>query len=499
MDQAQLTYSRLFGDQVLLQRPTEYFQKALQEQPTFLLNSAKLIFSAPMAPKMASLIAATLRGLINIYWTSLFVSDIEKNELLAFLGRTFSQGNRELASAENLGVILAEVANVEGFDRIHPLFATGATHLNTDEDFDRSVFFLTVALKVLERTDDRAHVLVSSLLETAYAVFTSSDADLTCRYRSMMVVYLSFRSLNWVESSDPDLLRRALGNSTTIWAGIFVTVLSSTDQSLEVLKYYTVKTLIELFRDIRSVAAEIVVAVYPQIWRALLTSTKQYLETTVFCAASQQISQEMGTTSSTQNKRQKIQQLTAEASKAGFGEFGFELEETYHFSSVTEALLVALCDLLVVLANFPGLSDITKNTLPFALWVLSHLILMPVADQVAWILEPGLYLEEEDNECNQTSLKQAAIAAISFLIEKHHSTAVEPLTQLIDLFVGGQSSQFRGQLSQTAELFAQHKLDFRSLGFDPTTWIPSTAEPLIKGALSWKFEEGGLFLLGSLV
>lgn len=504
MEQAQLAFQTLFSNQTLLQDPEQYFRSVFQQQINFLYNSINLLFSGRLNKKTADLVAVALKGLVTLHWHSVFVSEVERGQIRSLLEKEFMQTkNVEGKSAGNefIAILLSEIANIEGFELIQPIVANWTAKLESEDSYDKSVEFVDVLLRVLEKADDRSYVLVPHILDVAYAVFTSAEANLSARYKALALVYLCFRSLNWCDSSSPGMLQQAIGKTVGLWTGVFVSVLSSSDRSFGVLKYYTIKALTEIFRDIPSVAVEMVATIYPQIWKALLSSTKAYLELLVFNDQAKQISDSAQLFANKSDKREQIKRSMhfSMAQQDDFAKMGYETEETCHFGSVIEAVLVSFCDLLISLTGFQGLTSETKSTLPVAIWVLGHLILMPMGDQIAWVVEPNQYIGDDDDECSQTSLKQAALSAVSFMVEKQGSFATQLLIQLIELFVQGESVQFKEQLSQAADLFTRHKVDLKSLGFDFLTWTPSPSFEFMKGALAWKYEEAGLMLLGSFI
>ena len=499
MDITLQIYGTIFQNQQLLLKPEEYFYSILKDHIGFMRESIKLILNEQVPQKKRTLISSTLKGLILMHWQSLLVSEIEKREIRGILRNAFLQSKIKPENAENISIIICEIVNIEGFSQFESVFYDWTCFVETSEDYESCMTLIDILLRVFEKTDDRAHVLVKYIIEFAYKTFTSNEADLSGRYRILMLVYLAFKSLNWCETSDPQTLKNALRESVSIWNGIFVMVLSSQSPSFNVLKFYVLRTLTEIFREMKSVSREIVTAIYPQIWKSFIISTKVYLDTVIFSENNIQIDKIQQSNLPEKEKIKLMQSVDFENEVLGFSNFNIELQETCLLDSTLEAVLIAFSDLMVSLTYFSELNEITRNTLAFSIWTLSHLLLIPANDQMAWMSDPNLYIYEDDDECNPACLKQAALNAISNYIEKFQDQAIEIIIDLIDFFTAKTQNSLQEKLKVTLEMFSKNKIDFKVLGFNPIYWSNNDPLKFEKTGLSWKFEESGLLLLGNFV
>lgn len=102
-----------------------------------------------------------------------------------------------------------------------------------------------------------------------------------------MLCYLSFRSLNWCEESQPQLLSDSLSGTLNGWVGIFLGLLSSPNRQLDALRFHSVRILGELFRHMKTLALPFAHQLLPVLWKLLIQSAKAYLDLRVFSEDSQ--------------------------------------------------------------------------------------------------------------------------------------------------------------------------------------------------------------------
>ncbi len=74
----------------------------------------------------------------------------------------------------------------------------------------------------------------------------------------MMLIYLSLKKIHWCQEQDLELLQNILGNSISQWVGIFSMVLSIKPGNYQKIRFYVLKILSDLFRDLKCFASSFI-------------------------------------------------------------------------------------------------------------------------------------------------------------------------------------------------------------------------------------------------
>ncbi len=247
-------------------------------------------------------------------------------------------------------------------------------------------------------------------------------------------------------------------------------ILSSKSSEYKIIQYYSLRSLVILFRDLQEISISVSHLIIPNFIKFFFRFTHQFVREEVFGIKSYK--------------------------QCHFKDSLYELEETYYWDKVNYGLVSIISEFISTICNNDIIGIDSSKSLFAITWHLAHFLLSTQEDEYLWFSNPDQYISENENELNFFSYKESVLDTINNLIEKFDNIMLEFLTSIIFNFIDvsdPKDSWVKERFKKLDKTFKNFNISLKKLNPKPEKMFDKNMNFI------WKKREASLLLLGQFI
>jgi hypothetical protein len=218
--------------------------------------------------------------------------------------------------------------------------------------------------------------------------------------------------MNWIEISEDSLKYNSvpLKKQIKVLVEMFAMHLSNNNLAHS---FIILKTIDEIFKDQPVLLKLIGIPLLPKITKLFTNCLQIYLMREVFYE---------------KEDEEDLEDMDKH--------FQYVLEEDQHYSNLMQAILIKYIDIIqsITFSNDKCLSKYIFNGAYFLVYSFHSLSMMTNEDVYIWKEEPNQYIQDEEDETNQYSIKQACLSCLYSLIERFPEHFTKCIFEVVNHF-----------------------------------------------------------------
>lgn len=279
-------------------------------------------------------------------------------------------------------------------------------------DFTQTENYIQVLLILFEKGDDRLHQAFGCCLVNLIKLHCHKDSSNSLQLKSLQLLYLILRTMNWIQISEDSLKYNSVSLKKQIKVLVEIFSMHLSNNNLP-HSFTILKIIDEIFKDQPVLLNLIGVPLLSKITNLYTNCLEIYLMQEVFYD---------------KEDKEDLEDMDKH--------FQYVLEEDQHYSNLIQAILIKYIDIIqsITFSNDKWLNKYIFNGAYFLVYSFHSLSMMTNEDVYIWKEEPNQYIQDEEDETNQYSIKQACLSCLYSLIERFPEQFTKCIFEIVNHF-----------------------------------------------------------------